>query len=224
MSDFNDRYNRASAMRLNSMPGMVPGAMAPPQQPYGPAPASYGKSWADLLEALGMGGKPQQPSMPQQSVTVPATPPQSPSPFNIPYTGPRNTMQSGLPPFMAPGDAASTYMPPRGLPSLSPPRQDNYGPGPSPAPSNAAPAAPRGADAAFVPPPGWSANMARTAGDADLGGYGGNPGMGRPFGGIPQVGPYDHLNPTPSLASSFAQQYSANPQGFDNSFLKRLFG
>ena len=96
MSDFNDRYKRAAGMRMGAMPAQIPGAMAP--QSYGPAPASYGNSWPQLLEMLGFGAKPQQ----QQSVTVPAKPP-------------------SLPPFEQPG-ASGSYMPPMNLPRL--PQQD----------------------------------------------------------------------------------------------------
>jgi hypothetical protein len=215
MSDFNDRYNRAAAMRLNTMPGMVPGAMAPTAQPYGPAPASYGKSWADLLAPF-FGNKPSpRPSSmegspvlrPQPSQWMGEGDTQRPMP-SMPQMEPVPVMPQRASTWQGEGD---TVPPPMQRP-------------PQPAPGNAGP--PTGANAAFQPPPGWMppADYMRTQNDADLGGYGGNPGRGRPFGGIPQVGPYDHLNPTPSLASSYAQQYAANPQGFDNSFLKRLFG
>ena len=47
---------------------------------------------------------------------------------------------------------------------------------------------------------------------ADMGGYGGSPGMtGRP---IPAPQQYGHLNPTPSLEEIFRREYAANPGAF----------
>lgn len=48
----------------------------------------------------------------------------------------------------------------------------------------------------------------RTAGDADMGGYGGSP---RVFS---QNELYGHLNPTPSLEEIFRREYAANPGQF----------
>lgn len=72
----------------------------------------------------------------------------------------------------------------------------------------AAPLAPQGNDAAYVPPqPRPSA--------AEYG----------PAWNTPAApGQYDHLNPTPSLESVFRQAYAADPRGFDKGAIGRLFG
>lgn len=182
------------------------------------APASYGINIVRLLEALGLGGgsagAAQAPVGPQ-SVTVPATPPALPvsirpsppvmangglpNPYNVPYTGLKNEMY----PSTAEGDIAQPTMAPAG--PLAPPR---------PAAVASRSPVPTGADAAYVPDP-------RTMGDADLGGYGGNPGQGRPIPAPPQ---YSHLNPTPGLEEVFRREYAANPNGFTPGRFFGLFG
>lgn len=163
------------------------------------------------LLALLMGGanKPK-PAAPNYSAI-----PLNPNPFTVPYTGPTNELpkppmptQAGpLPPFQQPGQQAAEYMPPRGLPSLSPPRQDNYAPGPSPAPAPMPTMPPVEVSAPAMPDP-------RTMGDADMAGYGGSP-------RIPGIAPpqqYGHLNPTPSLEEIFRREYAANPAAFGGKF------
>lgn len=239
MSDINDRYKKAAALRLMTAMSGGPTQPAPTAPNYSaipldpPQPARYpgfGTGIANALETFGFGkpsaGAAQAPGG-GQSVTVKATPPalppfqgpgsssaymppmntppapkQSPSPFDVPFTGLRNDGGTGLPPYVQPGDVANAYMPPMGAQRPTPTA--------APAPM---PAAPQGADAAFVPPPGWMppADYMRTMGDADLGGYGGNPGMGKPIPAPPQ---YTNLNPTPSLEEIFRREYAANPGAF----------
>ena len=167
-----------------------------------------------LILAMSGGNKPK-PNVPNYSA-IPL------NPFNIPYTGPTNELpkppmptQAGpLPPFQPPGTTAQAVMPDRGLPSLSPPRQDNYGDAPKPMPTmppvTVTAPAPTGADAAYVPPP----MDPRTMGDADMAGYGGSPRLPA----VPPPGQYSHLNPTPGLEEIFRREYAANPGAFGKLF------
>ena len=182
---------------FNNIRGKYQDAMAVPQT----------DAATRLIMAMAGGNKPK-PNAPNYSA-IPL------NPFNIPYTGPTNELpkppmptQAGpLPPFQPPGTTAQAVMPDRGLPSLSPPRQDNYGPGPSPAPVPG--------PMQTMPPVEVSAPAPAPDNYADMVGYGGNMGQGRP---VPAPQPYSHLNPTPGLEEIFRQEYAANPGAFGKLF------
>jgi hypothetical protein len=206
MSDMNDRYKKAAKLRLMTAmsggptqpaPG-VPNYSAIPLEPFKEStrPPQFGNGFGNILQALGFGpksaGAAQAPgARPAPSVEPSPAFPQAPMP-------PAANLGS-LPPMNATAqdyDAAARGGPQ--MPVSAPPQM---------------PAAPQGANAAFQPPPGWMppADYMRTQGDADLGGYGGNPGMGAPIPAPPQ---YTHLNPTPGLEEIFRREYAANPGAF----------
>jgi hypothetical protein len=197
MSDVNDRYKKAAKLRLMTAmsggptqpaPG-VPNYSAIPLEPFTEStrPPQFGNGFGNILQALGFGPK---------SAGAAQAPGARPAPSVEP--SPAFPQAAG---WMGEGDTA----PPPQVAS----RQGNYGPAPSPQ----MPAAPTGANAAFQPPPGWMppADYMRTQNDADLAGYGGNPGMGAPIPAPPQ---YSHLNPTPGLEEIFRREYAANPGAF----------
>lgn len=239
MSDINDRYKKAAALRLQSAVAGVPAAQSAGAPNYSaipldpPQPARYpgfGTGIANALEVFGF-GKPAAGAAQAPNARPPMPP--GPMPYQITsFNGPHNLANT---PWWTPegepltnGDPSplSTPHPPSlppainlgGMPAANPTAQDyedaaRRGPQMPVSAPPAMPAAPQGADAAFVPPPGWMppADYMRTMGDADLGGYGGNPGMGRPVPAPPQ---YTNLNPTPSLEEIFRREYAANPGAF----------
>lgn len=196
MSDFNDRYKRAAGLRLGMTP--VPGMLAPGQQPQSPPPASYGNGIMQALEWLGFGNRP--PPRPSPAINEPSPFPKGPSfpPRQTAgnYGGAWPSNETPMPPAMNAGP-----LPPMNADAQQYDDAARYRPQ-APAPVAQRPAAPTGADAAFVPPPGWMppADYLRTMNDADLGGYGGNPGRGAPYGSL---APYAKLNPTPSLRDAY---------------------
>lgn len=219
--DFNDRYKKAASLRLLAQmtPGMTPQQPGTPNYsaiPLNPPPpASYGSGVVNALQWLGFGGKnanaaqaPSRPSVEGSPVIQNPTPPRQAAGT---YGGQWPANETPMPPAMNLGS----------LPPANPDAQQydeaaRYR-SPAPMPQRAAmSSAPTGADAAFVPPPGWSppADYLRTQNDADMAGYGGSPRIP----GIAPPQPYSHLNPTPSLEEVFRREYAANPMAFGGKF------
>jgi hypothetical protein len=224
MSDVNDRYKKAAKLRLMTAMSGGPTQPAPGVPNYSAIPLEppqQSGGWLDGVRKRFQGAM----AVPSQDLAVmaanglsnlgprganaaqapgarpaPSVEPSPAFPQAAGWTGEGDTRLPSAPPIQGPMGVQERqqFMDANMIPPAPPPQM---------------PAAPQGANAAFQPPPGWMppADYMRTQGDADLGGYGGNPGMGAPIPAPPQ---YSHLNPTPGLEEIFRREYAANPGAF----------
>ena len=217
---FNDRYKKAAAQRWMApenapVPEAVPTAAAMP--PTDPVAAYNGQQkLAEILTKAGL---------------LHPAPPAVTSPTSVQYPGsfgmPSMLTRPPMPQAVSDADYAQpTMAPPPSMLDRPPTQQGPMGTLDRSQflDANAAPQAlpPVGAPAStpltINMTPGPQVDP-RTAGGADMAGYGASPRIGT-ASGLQSA----YLNPTPSLAAVFEQEYAANPQSFDKGWLGRLLG